>query len=119
MLESNPPSSSTKASPAAALLPRVTRADAGLICGFVLSPSAGVAEVELEDIGEIPLNSDSVLWLHFNLTNTRARQAISRLEIIPAEVREVLTVRDDRHQNKTHNEGVLTILSDLTFEPDS
>jgi zinc transporter len=119
MLESHSKNPSDKTSPAAALLPRVTRGDAGLICGFVLSPSAGVAEVELEDIADIPLTADSVLWLHFNLTNTRARQAISRLEIIPAEVREVLTERDDRRRVEALDEGLLTILSDLTFEPDS
>jgi zinc transporter len=111
-------SSNTPARPA--FLPRVARADGGLICGFVISPTTGAAEIELEDIEQTPLGSNGVVWLHFNLTNARARQAIARLSMIPGEVREVLCEQDDRRRVEALDEGgLLTIISDLTFEADS
>ena len=99
--------------------PRVARADAGLICGFVISPSAGVAEIELEDFEEAQLGEDGVVWLHFNLTNARARQAIARLAVIPSEAQEILCEQDDRRRVEVLDDGLLAIISDLTFEPNS
>jgi zinc transporter len=102
-----------------AFIPRVARADTGLICGFVLSPDKGVTEIELEDIEQTEPGAKGVVWLHFNLTNARARQAIARLTLIPSEVQEILCEQDDRRRVEALDEGVLTIISDLTFEPDS
>lgn len=102
------------------LVPRVARADAGLICGFAISPDAPVAEIELEDVADNQLRSDGVIWLHFNLANARGRQAITRLPFIPSEVREVLCEQDDRRRVESLDDGgMLIVISDLTFEPDS
>ena len=99
--------------------PYVPPADSGLICGFVIAPDANVAAIELEDIDDTQLNSGAVIWLHFNLTNARARQAIARLSFIPREVQEALCEQDDRRRIDVLDEGLLAVVSDLTFEPDS
>jgi zinc transporter len=98
-------------------LANVARADAGLICGFVISPHT-VHDIELEDLREQP-QPDAVTWLHFNLANARARQAITRLPFIPAEIQEVFCEQDDRRRIEALDEGLLAVVSDLTFEPDS
>src|SRR6186713_3349902 len=95
-------------------LPYVPPADSGLICGFVVSPDANVAAIELEDIDDRQLNSSAVIWLHFNLTNARARQAIARLAFIPREVQEALCEQDDRRRVDVLDEGLLAVVSDLT-----
>jgi len=94
-------------------------ADSGLICGFVISPNASVAEIELEDLAEMPPALDRVVWLHFNLANARARQAIAQLPILSAEAQEILCEQDDRRRVEVLDDGLLAIISDLTFEPGS
>jgi zinc transporter len=109
---------SAKTSGTIAPVQNVTRADAGLICGFVISPQARVREIELDEVQTEAL-PEGLTWLHFNLTNARARQAIARLAFIPNEIQEVFIEQDARRRVEALDEGLLVILSDLTFEPDS
>jgi zinc transporter len=102
------------------LIPQAAGADAGLICGFEISRAAGINRVlELASVDQAPAHTDSVVWLHFNLSNAKARQTIARDDFMPVDAQEIFCDHDTRRRVELCDGGLLVVISDLTFEPDS
>jgi zinc transporter len=80
----------------------------GLICGFHLERSQPTAD-ELPEklLGEEPL------WLHLNLTDSRARAWLAQRRELPEEARELLLGADARVHVEILPRGVLAVLGDL------
>jgi len=99
-----------------AFTPDASGADMGLICAFSIS-AAGVQEIELTEMGAAP--ADAVIWLHFNLSNARARHLLSHANFMPAELKEVMREQDARRRIESVEAGLLIVMSDLAFEGES
>src|SRR5688572_9276023 len=102
------------------LMSQTASIDAGLICGYEISRAAGSNRmVGVTSIDQAPSHDDAITWLHFNLSNARARQTLSRGGFLPADVQEVFCDHDERRRVEAWDGGLLVVISDLTFEPDS
>jgi zinc transporter len=93
-------------------------ADDGLLYGLRISASGQTQEIEVDDIDDSP-PAACVTWLHFNLSNARARALLSRANFVPAELHEVFRDQDIRRRVEVIEDGVLAVISDLTFETDA
>lgn len=92
-------------------------ADIGLICAFAMSPSAPPQEIDLDEIDE--LSEGSFAWLHFNLSNARARHLLAHARFIPDELKEVFKEHDGRRRIESLETGLLVSIGDLAFDADS
>jgi zinc transporter len=92
--------------------------DVGLLYGLCIAQGK-VEEVELSDLDDALARSQGVCWLHFNLSNARAREFLAHAMFVPDEVREVFRDHDVRRRVELIGPGILAVISDLTFEPDS
>ncbi len=92
-------------------LPRsVPDSDGGLICGFALSRHNPPHDLEIDDIEAALTTSDTVTWLHFNLSNARARHLLSNAAFVPDDLKEVF--RDyDLHRRVEALDAGLVMLS--------
>jgi zinc transporter len=88
----------------------------GLVWAFRLH-SDGSAEPQSID-KPIEFTHDGRLWLHFNLTDARARQWLGALAV-PALARELLLSRDTFQQLHTIDNCVYGVFSDLVRDIDS
>lgn len=92
--------------------------DVGLLYG--LSITRGKAEeIELAELDESLARPQCVNWLHFNLSNARAREFLAQAAFVPDEVREVLRDQDVRRRVELSGDGILAVISDLIYEPDA
>ncbi|RYZ09686.1 MAG: Mg2+/Co2+ transporter [Myxococcales bacterium] len=85
----------------------------GLICGFRLSGPHPTSD-ELPE----PLPQDHPLWLHLNLTDSRARAWLTRQQDVPEEARDLLLSADARVHVELLPHGVLAVLGDLYHDFD-
>ena len=87
---------------------------AGLICGFRLSPlAAGGSELLNERA------SDAPLWLHFNVSDSRAHRWLRSQSAIPAAAREVLLDQQPRIHARKLEHGFTAVLGDLNHDFDA
>src|SRR5215831_7883378 len=91
-------------------------ADVGLICAFAVSPE-GANEIDLDEIDTLADNT--IAWLHFNLSNARARHLLARADFIPDELKEVFRDHDIRRRIELLETGLLVVISDLAFDAGS
>lgn len=85
----------------------------GLICGFRLSGPYPTAD-ELPE----PLPTDEPLWLHLNLTDSRARAWLTQRQDLPEEARDLLLGADARVHVELLPHGVMAVLGDLYHDFD-
>jgi zinc transporter len=92
----------------------------GLLCGFHI-PSVAEAAIDVapEDIARAVAAASGVTWLHFNLSNARARQLIAETEGFPELVRDALCTHDVRRRVENVDDGLIVVMSDLTYEDGS
>ena len=85
----------------------------GLICGFRLAGPKPTAD-------ELPqaLPPDEPLWLHLNLTDSRARAWLTQRADVPEEARELLLGSDARVHVELLPQGVAAVLGDLYHDFD-
>lgn len=85
----------------------------GLICGFRLAGPQPTAD-------ELPqtLPRDEPLWLHLNLTDSRARAWLMQRDDVPEEARDLLLGSDARVHVELLPHGVAAVLGDLYHDFD-
>ena len=105
--------------PIPAFLTEGAGADRGLICGFRLAAGAVAREVTAENIPESLTERGAVTWLHFNLSEGRARRWLLESELLPPSMRELLQEHDGNRRIEITDEGVLMVLNDFTFDEES
>ena len=89
-------------------------ADRGLICGFQLRDNAPPREVAPDSIQAALQDPEAVTWLHFNLSDARARRWLLGVDYVPPALREVLQEYDGNRRVEATDEGVLLVVSDFT-----
>jgi zinc transporter len=94
-------------------------ADRGLICGYQLQARGPAREVNADGIVQALAQTDQVTWLHFNLSDARARRWLLDAAFVPAALREVLQEHDDDRRVESTDGGLLLVVSDFTYEDES
>ena len=94
-------------------------ADRGLICGYQLAPGAPPRELLPESIVASLQREDVVTWLHFNLSDARARRWLLQAQFVPQPLREVLERHDENRCIELTEDELLLVIGDFTFEDDS
>lgn len=94
-------------------------ADRGLICGYQLQSSGPAREVTADGIVQALAQPDAVTWLHFNLSDARARRWLLDAAFVPTALREVLQEHDENRRVESTDGGLLLVISDFTYEDDS
>lgn len=91
----------------------------GVLCAYQWAGStADAREVDPAEI-EAALAGGGVTWLHLNLSNARARQLLAQAPWLPEEVRDLLCTHEPRRRVEAIPEGLIVVVSDLTFEEGS
>jgi zinc transporter len=94
-------------------------ADRGLICGYQLQPHGPAREVTADGIVQALAQHDQVTWLHFNLSDQRARRWLLGAPFVPEALREVLQEHDENRRVEWVDGGLLMVISDFTYEDES
>jgi zinc transporter len=94
-------------------------ADRGLICGYQLQASGPAREVTADGIVQALAQPDQVTWLHFNLSDARARRWLLDAAFVPTALREVLQEHDENRRVEATDGGLLLVISDFTYEDES
>jgi zinc transporter len=99
----------------------ISSSELGLLCAFFLPIDASESLLELAppDLEAALARRDGVTWLHFNLSNARARQLIANMRFLPEELRDVFASHDLRRRVELVQGGILAVISDLTYEEGS
>ena len=106
--------------PLPAFITEAPDADRGLICAFQMSATEAPGEIHGDAILESLTRSDVVTWLHFNLTDARARRwLLAAAEFLPPAVRELLRELAADRRIEAVEGRLLLVMSDFTFEDDS
>ena len=92
--------------------------DVGLLYGLRIARGK-VDEIELSDLDEALARTQGVCWLHFNLSNARAREFLAHATFVPDEVSEVFRDQDVRRRVELSGDGILAVISDLIYEADA
>jgi zinc transporter len=102
--------------PLPAFINEVAGADRGLICGYQLEATKKPREISADSILESLGRHDVVTWLHFNLSDARARRWLLDAQFLPQALREVLQEHDDNRRIELTDGGVLLVISDFAFD---
>jgi zinc transporter len=94
-------------------------ADRGLICGFQLSANRPPLEISASEIPVCLAEANAVTWLHFNLSDARARRWLLGAQFMPSAWREVLQEHDENRRIEAVDGGLMLVMSDFTYEADS
>jgi Mg2+ and Co2+ transporters len=94
-------------------------ADRGLICGYQLQPHGPAREVTADGIVQALAQPDQVTWLHFNLSDARARRWLLDAGFLPSALRDVLQEQDQNRRVEATDGGLLLVISDFTYEDES
>jgi zinc transporter len=103
----------------AGLIAEITAADVGLIYGMQIPAAGALREIELADVDAALSGGAGVVWLHFNLSNARARALLTRAHFVPSGLQEIFRDNEVRRRVELIDRGVLAIISDLIFEVES
>ena len=91
----------------------------GLICGFLLHPQESPTPLAWESVVKALSADDAALWLHFNLSDSRARSWIENCDRIPQAARDLLLATDPRIQTEVTDPGFASVLGDLHYNFDT
>src|SRR6185436_6029416 len=94
--------------------------DRGLICGFRLRPDGAPQEIVVEEIANALSQTEnapgSVIWLHFNLSDARARRWLLDATFLPESLRELWREHDSNRRVELVDDGLLLVLNDFAYE---
>jgi zinc transporter len=88
----------------------------GLLCGFVFQDDAPPRPLNDQDV-PAALASNERLWLHFNLSDMRARHFVARMDRLAEGLREHLLERPTHLRIETHDDALAGELGDLQIDP--
>jgi zinc transporter len=91
-------------------------ADRGLICGYQLRTASAPREISADGIVNALAQPDGVTWLHFNLTDARARRWLLAATFLPQSLRELWQEHDENRRVEAIDDGLLLVVSDFTYE---
>jgi zinc transporter len=91
-------------------------ADRGLICGYELASGQAPREISADGIVQALADKHGVTWLHFNLSDARARRWLVEASFVPEALREVLQEHDGNRRVELVDRGLLLVISDFTYE---
>jgi zinc transporter len=91
-------------------------ADRGLICGYRLEEGRTPIEVAPDGVLQAFAADQGVAWLHFNLSDARARRWLLQASPLPQALREVLQEHDGNRRMEAVDGGVLFVISDFAYE---
>jgi zinc transporter len=91
----------------------------GLICGYQPAPGISPLELSVESIVASLQRDDVVTWLHFNLSDARARRWLLQAQFLPQVLREVLERHDENRCIEMSDAAMLLVIGDFTFEDDT
>lgn len=94
-------------------------ADRGLICGYQLQSQGPAREVTADGIVQALAQPGHVTWLHFNLSDARARRWLLDAAFLPTALREVLQEHDENRRVEAIDGGLLLVVRDFTYEDES
>jgi len=94
-------------------------ADRGLICGYQLAAGTRPLELAADTMVASLQRADVLTWLHFNLSDARARRWLLQAAFLPPVLREVLERHDENRALELGGQEVLLVISDFTYEDDS
>jgi zinc transporter len=94
-------------------------ADRGLICGYQLVPGARPRELGADTMVASLERRDGVTWLHFNLSDARARRWLLQAPFLPQVLCEVLERHDENRAMELAGQDLLLVITDFTYEEDS
>jgi zinc transporter len=104
-----------------AVLSESLGADRGLICGFRLRPNTAPQEIPTEEVApalvQAQAGSDAVVWLHFNLSDARARRWLLDATFLPEALRELWREHDgNRRVELVEDGGLLLVVNDFSYD---
>lgn len=107
--------------PMPAVLGESLGADRGLICGYRLRPNAAPQEIPTEEVApalvQAQAGSDAVVWLHFNLSDARARRWLLDATFLPEALRELWREHDgNRRVELVEDGGLLLVVNDFSYD---
>ncbi|WP_129649353.1 CorA family divalent cation transporter [Peristeroidobacter agariperforans] len=107
--------------PMPAVLSESLGADRGLICGYRLRPNAAPQEIPTEEVAsalvQAQAGSDAVVWLHFNLSDARARRWLLDATFLPEALRELWREHDgNRRVELVDDGGLLLVVNDFSYD---
>jgi zinc transporter len=91
-------------------------ADRGLICGYQLAATKKPREITADSIGESLARHDVVTWLHFNLSDARARRWLLEAQFLSSALRDVLQEHDENRRIEFADGGLLLVINDFAFD---
>lgn len=95
-------------------------ADRGLICGFSLRPGSTPQEIPAEEIAtalvQVQNTPDAVAWLHFNLSDARARRWLLDATFLPESLRDLWREHDGHRRVEIVDDGLLLVVNDFSYE---
>jgi zinc transporter len=93
--------------------------DRGLIAGFVFGQAQPPVSIGWQDFPRLEEAARSgFVWLHFTLTDVRAREWIAHSPILPPEAAEFLLAADPRIRLDRFGAGIFGVLADLHHDFD-
>jgi zinc transporter len=92
----------------------------GLISAFLFRPGEPQVHIGWAEIARLPeISRGGLAWLHFNLTDVRAREWITRCRFLPPEAAEIVLAADSRIRLERIGEGIAGVLGDLHHDFDA
>jgi zinc transporter len=91
----------------------------GLICGFEFPGDGRNRDLRASEIAAALSKPSSVVWLHVNVTPAGILRWLTRSEWIPENLRGAIEKHDERCRIEPGGDGLVVVVSDLTFEDDS
>jgi zinc transporter len=107
------------ARPIPVFLNETVDADRGLICGYQLQAGSPPREIGAGGIVDAIAQRDVVTWLHFNLSDARARRWLMEASFLPTALHEVLQEHNSNRRIEAENGSVLLVVSDFSYEHES
>ena len=102
--------------PIPVFLHETSGADRGLICGYEIERGASPREILADAMIAALERDDSITWLHFNLSDARARRWLLNAPFLPVPLREVLEEHDESRRIEAVGGGLLLVIGDFTYE---
>lgn len=100
------------AAPAAA-----DKAPAGLVWAYRFSEDGQANRIVDEEVRALLEQPEGWLWLHFNLSDQRARRWLQQTALLPAAARQLLVDTDDHLQIEIIDDTVAGVLADMHYDP--
>ncbi|HYN39630.1 MAG TPA: CorA family divalent cation transporter [Rhodospirillales bacterium] len=90
--------------------------DRGLLCGFRLTADAPAERLSWRDLEGLPDAARGPVWLHFNITDARARNWLAAADSVPQQARETLLDSTPHIGIAPAGNGLAGVLGDLHYD---